>query len=288
MPCKITLPAYAKVNLTLDVRYRRTDGKHELAGVMQSIGLFDEVTLEKAEQISVFCDRPLPEVNTARSAAQVYREETGCGGVKITIKKGLPEQAGLGAASADAAAVLRGMQALYGGVSEERLYEIGLMIGADVPFCLHGGSAFAEGIGEILTPLAPFKNGLHLVIAKGEVGVSTAALFTSLGLPIPKEGELPVTPDFYHPEKEAFLAAWEAGDVFALAKHLGNSLEAPAIALCPEIAEVKKRLMEAGALAASMTGSGAAVIGLFENEDAALRAEGLLCDLPFAKAAKGN
>jgi len=286
MPDTITLPAYAKVNLTLDVCYRRPDGRHELAGVMQRIDLYDEVTVEKAEGVFVTCDRPLPEKNTARSAAEAYLRETGCGGVRIHIKKGLPEQAGMGAASADAAAVLRAMQTLYGGVEEKRLYELGLSVGADVPFCLLGGAAVAEGVGEILTPLPPFLPELNLVIAKGSEGVSTAALFTGLDLPIPEEGETPVVPDLYHPDNQSFLAAWQAGDLAALANCMGNSLEAPAIALCPEIAEVKQRLLKAGALVASMTGSGAAVIGLFATEAEALRAEELLKDLPFAKATK--
>ena len=286
MPCKITLPAYAKVNLTLDVRYRRPDGRHELAGVMQRIGLFDEITVERAEDVFVTCDRPIPKENTARSAAEAYQKETGCGGVRIHIKKGLPEQAGLGAASADAAAVLRAMQTLYGGVAEERLFELGLSVGADVPFCLMGGAAFAEGVGEILTPLPPFLPELNLVIAKGSEGVSTAALFTGLALPIPEEGETPVVPDLYHPDNQSFLAAWQAGDLAALAKCMGNALTAPAVTLCPEIAEVKQRLLRAGALAASMTGSGAAVIGLFATEEDALRAEAALQGLPFAKAAK--
>ncbi|MBR0025606.1 MAG: 4-(cytidine 5'-diphospho)-2-C-methyl-D-erythritol kinase [Clostridia bacterium] len=286
MPCKITLPAYAKVNLTLDVRYRRPDGRHELAGVMQRIDLYDEVTVEKADGVFVTCDRPIPEKNTARSAAEAYIRETGCGGVRIHIKKGLPEQAGMGAASADAAAVLRAMQTLYGGVAEERLFELGLSVGADVPFCLLGGAAFAEGVGEILTPLPPVLPELNLIIAKGSEGVSTAALFTGLDLPIPEEGEAPVVPDLHHPDNEGFLAAWQAGDLAALAKCMGNALTAPAVTLCPEIAEVKQRLLKAGALAASMTGSGAAVIGLFATEEDALRAEAALSDLPFAKAAK--
>lgn len=274
------------MNLTLDVLYRRPDGKHELAGVMQRIDLFDEVTVEKAEGICVACDYPLPEVNTARSAAEAYLKETSCGGVRIAIKKGLPEQAGLGAASADAAAVLRAMQELYGGIAEKRLYELGLSVGADVPFCLLGGTAFAEGVGEILAPLPPFQKGLNLVIAKGREGISTAALFASLNLPLTEPGERPALPPLFHPDNEGFLTAWRRGDMATLAKCMGNALQGPAEALCSEIRSVRERLMAAGAIAASMTGSGAAVIGLFKDEKSALRAEEQLSDLPFAKATR--
>lgn len=286
MPQRISVRAYAKVNLTLDVLYRRPDGKHELAGVMQRVDLFDEATVEKADGVHVECDRELPAQNTAMRAAEAYIRECGCGGVRIALKKGLPEQAGLGAASADAAAVLRAMQTLYGGIPEKRLFELGLSVGADVPFCLLGGAAFAEGVGEILTPLPAFRQGLNLVIAKGSAGVSTAALFERLALPRTEAGERPRSPALFHPDNGAFLNAWRRGDPSGLAKYMGNSLQSPAETLCPEICAVRERLMAAGALAASMTGSGSAVIGLFENEEKALCAEKELRDLPFARAAK--
>ena len=286
MPDQVVINAYAKVNLTLDVCFRRPDGRHELAGVMQRINLFDTVTVMKAEEIRVICDRPLPEKNTAKSAAEAYCREAGCKGAIIHIKKGLPEQAGLGAASADAAAVLRGMRLLYGGVAEQRLYELGLSVGADVPFCLMGGAAKAQGVGEILTPLPAFSPGLNFIIAKGKQGVSTEALFTGLGLAVPQPGEQPRPPALFHPDNDGFLTAWQKGDLHGIAKRMGNALQIPAEAICPEIRTVRARLMDAGAIGASMTGSGSAVIGLFENEESALRAEAELHDLPFVRACK--
>ena len=138
---RIILNAPAKINLTLEVLKKRTDGYHDLRTVMHSIDVCDTVTVELSEAndggIIVECTTPLPPVNTAFTAARLFREKTGCGGVRIQIKKRIPSEAGLGGASADAAAVL---------------YDIAKRVGADVPFCLHGGCALCEGIGEKLTP----------------------------------------------------------------------------------------------------------------------------------------
>ena len=155
---RIILNAPAKINLTLEVLKKRTDGYHDLRTVMHSIDVCDTVTVELSEAndggIIVECTTPLPPVNTAFTAARLFREKTGCGGVRIQIKKRIPSEAGLGGASADAAAVLHGMQQLFGSISRDELYDIAKRVGADVPFCLHGGCALCEGIGEKLTPSA--------------------------------------------------------------------------------------------------------------------------------------
>lgn len=262
------IKAYAKINLTLDVLRRRPDGYHDLRGVMCAVSLYDDVSIEPADEVRFSCDIPLPENNTAVKAARLFMRETGKG-ADIRLEKHIPSEAGLGGASADAAAVLRGMNELYGyPVSEQRLYELGLMVGADVPFCLMGGCAVAEGVGEILTPL-PVPE-LHLVIVKGTGGVSTAALFKSLSLPVE------------HPDTDGAIAAIQAGDISILASLCKNALELPAASILPEISEHKSLLLQSGAISAFMTGSGAAVVGIFKDETAAHSAESALSHLPFA------
>ncbi len=262
------IKAYAKINITLDVLRKRPDGYHDLRGIMCAISIYDRVSIEPAEDIRFSCDIPLPENNTAVKAARLFLEETGKG-AEIRLEKRIPSEAGLGGASADAAAVLRGMNELYGNpLPPNKLYELGLKVGADVPFCLMGGCAVAEGVGEILTPL-PIPN-MHLVIVKGNSGVSTAALFKSLRLPVE------------HPDTDVAIAAIQKGDISALAPLCKNALEPPATALLPEIAEHKKLLMQSGALSAFMTGSGAAVVGIFKDADAARNGAAALEHLPFA------
>ena len=262
------IKAYAKINLTLDVLRKRPNGYHDLRGVMCAVSLYDKVSIEPAEKIRFSCDVPLPESNTAVKAARLFMQQTGKG-ADIRLTKLIPSEAGLGGASADAAAVLRGMNELYGNpIPEKHLYELGLMVGADVPFCLMGGCNLAEGVGERLTPL-PTPH-LDLVIVKGSSGVSTAAMFKSLQLPVE------------HPDTDGAIAAIQKGDIFALAPLCQNALEPPAAALLPEIAEHKSLLMQSGALSAFMTGSGAAVVGIFKDEDAARSGAKALSHLPFA------
>ena len=173
--------AYAKINLTLGVLYKRTDGYHALDSVMQAIDLYDSVTLERANDIVVTSTGMLlPYDNTVRRAAERYRALTGRG-AQIRVIKRIPAEAGLGGGSADAAATLLGLQKLYGEVDEQTLFEIGASVGADVPFCMRGGTQRAEGIGEVLTPIRGMK--LHLIVAKPSEGVSTKKLFSLLKLP---------------------------------------------------------------------------------------------------------
>ncbi len=268
----IELNANAKINLTLEVLSRREDGYHELRMVMHSIGLYDTLRLERAERgvIEVECDFPLPESNTLNRAAALFAQETGCGGVRIRLKKRIPAEAGLGGGSADAAGVLHGMQLLYGKAEENRLYEIGRQVGADVPFCLHGGCALVRGIGERLTALAPAS--LPLLVVKGERGVSTGALFRSLD-PSAMGGETHIA--------QGMMAALENGPA-AVSGALSNALSPAAEGLVPFIAELRERLLDAGALGALMTGSGSAVFGVFESMEKARAAEALFSDCAFA------
>lgn len=270
----VELNAYAKINLTLEVLARRCDGYHDLRMVMHSVGVFDTVRIEKAPRgvINVECDQPLPEFNTAYRAAELFMRETGCGGVRIRLEKNIPAEAGLGGGSADAAGVLHGMQLLYGRIDETRLYEMGKQVGADVPFCLHGGCALAEGIGERLTSLKPVK--LPLLIVKGTEGVSTGALFRSLSLDETGSGELGA--------QRMISALSEGPGVVAI--RLYNALSSAAESFVPSIAQQRERMLEAGALGACMTGSGSAVFGIFESMEKATAAEKLFSDCTFTSA----
>ena len=201
-------------------------------------------------------------------AAALYKQATGCG-AKIRCEKRIPAEAGMGGGSADAAAVLRGLQRLHRMADDRTLREIALAVGADVPFLLRGGTCRCEGVGEILTPF-PLGKRLWFVIAKPKEGVSTRELFSRLPLPRPRVQTL------------SAVAALARGDLFALSQLMQNVLEPAAIALVPEIGVLKQQLLDAGAVAAQMTGSGSAVFGLFETEEAASRALPAVSDAAFS------
>lgn len=269
------LRAFAKLNLTLEITGRRGDGYHLLRMVTQSVGLFDRVALraDRGEshrgEIRVLCtDAAIdPARNTALLAAVAFFRGTGLPnpGLEIRIEKRIPTAAGMAGGSADAAAVLIGLNRMFGGpLSEEKLRALGLGIGADVPFCLRGSTMLVEGVGEILTPLPPIP-ACFFVIAKPEDGMSTAEsyrLFDRLASPAARSDDA------------GMLAALAGGSLAGIAANLHNALETAA----PEapVAEIKRVLLENGALGASMTGSGTAVFGLFDREENARRAFGAL------------
>lgn len=256
--------ARAKLNLTLDIIGRRPDGYHELETIMQAIELGDHLTFMPAsEGIVVQCAHPgVPagEDNLVFKAAALLMEFTGRNwGVRIELKKNIPVAAGLAGGSADAAAALRGLNRLFrAGLAEKDLLFLGERIGADVPFCLLGKTALARGKGEVLTPLAALK-GAGVVLVVPPFGVSTAAayrLYDRLGGgPRPKNREM--------------VAALEKGDLFMVGQLLGNVFEGPVFFLHPELKEVKEALLEAGALGASLSGSGPAVFGLCVDRERA-------------------
>lgn len=264
--------AHAKINLFLNVLGRRPDGYHALCTIMHAIDLCDTVFLEPAKEISVSANVALPERSAARRAAEAYQAAAGTEGARIHIHARIPPEAGLGSSSADAAAVLRGMQALYGALSDAALLVLAARIGADVPFCLTGGCALCEGIGERITPLPAMP--LDLLIVKGTRGISTKALFESLVLPLP-EGDA-----------GAAVAALRAGDKRALAQRVYNALAAPASRFAPETMEFAARLRACGAQAACMTGSGSAVFGIFASHAEAERAKGAFADAAFVQVCR--
>lgn len=272
----LTCRGFAKINLTLDILGRREDGYHLLQMAMQSVSLFDTVRLTRsaAPGVSLVCADPaVPRdgSDTASRAARAFLSAAGLAeGVCVELEKAIPSQAGLGGASADAAAVLHGMNALFDArLSPQTLLRLGLSVGADVPFCLTGGTLLAEGVGERLSPL-PAPPPCWVVLCKPEAGVSTREAFR-----LADEGR-----SGYAPHTPGMRRALEAGRLPEVAAALGNHFEA--LLPLPPVREAKRLLREGGAENACMTGSGSAVFGLFAQEETARRcAEALAPLFPF-------
>ncbi|MBR3631211.1 MAG: 4-(cytidine 5'-diphospho)-2-C-methyl-D-erythritol kinase [Oscillospiraceae bacterium] len=254
---QMTLRTAAKINLSLDVTGRRPDGYHTLESVFQSVDIYDTVTLtaEDGEGISLSCDAPgvpCDAGNLAWKAAEALLRAAGKQAkITITLHKEIPSGAGMGGGSSDAAGVLWGLNELLGcGFTNAQLREIGVKLGADVPFLLLGGTAYAEGVGEVLTPL-PAVPPLRLVIVKGSESVSTPAAYRAI--------DMLESPQ--HPDTAAMLRAIRTGDAPLLKKSCGNLFE-QAID-CGDVTRARQRLLDLGAEYAVMTGSGAAVFGIF-------------------------
>lgn len=257
----VVVGAPCKVNLCLDVAGVRADGYHLLRSVMQTVDLYDYLLISEGEYEGVFieCDREnliCDTTNTAYKAAEYFFSYSGIQkySVKIEIIKNIPMQAGLGGGSSDAAAALVGLNRMYQtGYSLEELCKIGLKVGADVPFCLKGGTVLCEGVGDIFTDLPPLPD-CFILIAKPEQGISTVSSFREYD----KRGSKT------HPEMGAILCAIEDQDLQKMSGRLFNVLED--VSDLPEIQKYKSIMAENGALGSVMTGSGSAVIGIFENK----------------------
>lgn len=257
----LRIKAAAKLNFSLDILGIRPDGYHEMDMVMQTIDLFDDVELSKAGTISVFSDgSPDGPENLAWKAAEAFfRAAKRSGGARIRLTKRIPAQAGMAGGSADAAAVLIGLNALYDAcLSSEALRDAGLSVGADVPYCLIGGTARVRGIGEIVEPMPPFLSG-YLVVAKPAIGISTAEAFRRFDR----------AENLRHPDIAALLSVMEKGQLDALSLFMENVLEQSE--QNETVETLRQELLKNGALAARMTGSGSAVFGLFSEKEAASR-----------------
>ena len=269
----VRLRAFAKVNYALAVLGLRDDGYHEVATVMQSISLADEVELEKTGGgFELVVEPELAEVGPpeANTVYRAWRLICGAAGeelpARVRLTKEIPSGAGLGGASADAAAVLVGLNDLFEvGLGEKELQGIGAHIGADVPFCVSGGTALGEGIGEQLTGL-PSPPDHRMLILKPKRGAETARIYRAYD-----ERE-------FEPGRgvsvEPVVEALGNGDLGALALSLGNDLAPVTRSFVPEVARYEKELMGAGAPGACMSGTGTAVYGLFGAEEAARAAPG--------------
>ena len=264
---KETVLARAKLNLTLDVLGKRPDGYHDLKMVMQSVALADTLTVETGtgEGLEVRTDLsflPNNDKNLAAAAALAFQTITGrdLGGVAIAIEKRIPVCAGMGGGSSDAAAVLRSLERMLGtGQDLAALARIGERVGSDVPYCVLGGTALAEGRGEALTPLSALPH-CHVVICKPAFSISTPELFRAVD-----EVRLRCRPD-----TDGVLAALEAGDLGGVARRMYNVFED---VLPPrqraEVAAIRSVLVQHGALGANMSGTGPTVFGLFDDADRA-------------------
>jgi 4-diphosphocytidyl-2-C-methyl-D-erythritol kinase len=274
---EVRLRAFAKVNYALDVLGLRADGYHEVSTVMQSISLADEVELRRAARGFRLSFEPQeaeigpPEQNTVYLAWRLLQRLTGVElPVEVTLHKRIPSGAGLGGGSADAAAVLVGLNEIFGlGLRVDELRETGGGIGADVPFCISGGTALGEGVGEILTPL-PAPQAHRLVVAKPLRSADTASIYRAYD-----SAETEITCSV-----EPVVSALRSGSVPALASAVGNDLAPVTRRLVAEVAELERTLEASGALGASMSGSGTAVYGIFDDEETTWSAKDAL-DAPF-------
>lgn len=265
---RIELKALGKINLGLDVLGRRENGYHDVRMVMQTLYLYDNVTLIKKEEPGIEIESnlyflPKDSGNIAWKAANLLMEEFNIpGGIKIILNKYIPVAAGMAGGSSNAAAVLYGMNKMYKlGLSQQELMDRGVKLGADVPYCIMRGTVLAEGIGEILSPLPPMPK-CQILIAKPPVSVSTKAIYEAIDS---KEIE-------DHPDIDGIIEGLKKQDLNKIASSMGNVLEKVTIDMHPEIAQIKECMLENGALGAMMSGSGPTVFGIFRSRRAAQEA----------------
>ncbi len=274
----ISLNAHAKINLSLDVLSRREDGYHNLQMIMQTIQLHDTVNVSEIQTgIEIQCQAPYVPNNSSNIAYKAAELLLGSykinKGVRIVIDKKIPVAAGLAGGSSDAAAVLKGINTLFNlGIELSELMKIGKTIGADVPYCLLGGTALAEGIGEKLTPIKPLEN-IPLVLVKPKIGVSTAWVYKNLNLDNINN----------RPDTKELITAIEEGNIRFVAENMSNVLESVTAPRYSIIDKIKKDLTDKGAIGSMMSGSGPTVFGIFENSTTAQAAKKALniknCDV---------
>ncbi|MDF2569286.1 MAG: ispE [Sporomusa sp.] len=256
----LTIKAYAKINLALDVLYKRPDSYHEVVMIMQAISLCDTVTLT-SQPAGIDLSVNIPALaadtsNLAYRAAALLREYTQTDqGVRICLEKHIPLAAGLAGGSADAAAVLKGLNQLWElNLSLDKLSMLAAKLGSDVPFCLYNGTMLATGRGEILEALPPLPH-CYVVLAKPAIEVSTAWVY----------GKFNASKDRHHPDIAAMRESLVNSSLPGVARHLANVLESVTIPAHPEILKIKEYMLEYGAMAALMSGSGPTVFGLAEG-----------------------
>lgn len=258
------IKSYAKINLTLDITGKRSDGYHDIRTIMQTVNLFDLIIADKRKSgISIKTNLsylPTDEKNLMYKATALFFSSIK-GGISIILHKNIPVAAGLAGGSGNAAAVLCALNALYDfPFSNEELADMSVSIGADVPYCLMGGTALAEGIGEKLTPL-PDCPKLTLLLVKPSINISTPDIYR----------EFDNSDKVIHPNTEAMLSAIEDGDILKIAENLSNTFESITEKKYPVISGIKEKMLKNGALAATMSGSGPTVFGLFDNIQKAKR-----------------
>ncbi|MBP3475979.1 MAG: 4-(cytidine 5'-diphospho)-2-C-methyl-D-erythritol kinase [Lachnospiraceae bacterium] len=263
-----TEKAYAKINIGLDVLRRREDGYHEVRMIMQTVDICDDLIFERTVQpgISIQIDHedlPADQNNLIYKAADLLMKEKGIAeGVKITLTKRIPIAAGMAGGSSDAAATMRGLNRLFAmGYTTEELQKLGVKLGADIPYCIAGGTMLSEGIGEILSPL-PAPPECYLVVAKPDINVSTKFVYENLHADS-------IT---CHPDIDGMMEAIKAGDLQGVTDRLGNVLETVTVKEYPVIEQIKELMRQEGAMNALMSGSGPTVFGIYTEQDQARQA----------------
>ena len=265
---KVVSKSFAKINLSLDVLGRLENGYHEVQMVMQTVSVFDLVTVTRInhgiELSTNLPYLPIDHNNIAYKAAEEFFKYTGIKeGVSIDISKRIPVGAGLAGGSSNASAVLKAMNKLFNaGLSLKELCSIGVNIGADVPYCILGGTRLAEGIGEKLSPL-PKMPRCSIVLVKPSFSISTKAVYEKIDS----------CNDYRHPETANLIKGLKNADLSEITSAMGNVLEEVSIAEHPIIGQVKEELRSLGAIAAQMSGSGPTVFGIFKTYDEARRAK---------------
>ncbi len=264
----ITVNAYAKINLGLDVLRRREDGYHDVCMIMQSLELHDVITINRTAEQGIAMTTnlsflPSNQDNLVYKAASLFMETYGLStGLSIHLEKQIPVAAGLAGGSSDAAATLLGLNQLFHkNVSKEELMKLGVQIGADVPYCIRLGTALSEGIGEILTPLPPIPS-CSILLVKPDISVSTKYVYENLKL----------NEKIVHPDISAMRMALADADLHSLAKSMDNILQTVTIKEYPIISEIKDKMKELGALNSLMSGSGPTVFGIYQNRELAKKA----------------
>lgn len=273
---EMRMKALAKINLGLDVLRRREDGYHEVRMIMQTLRMYDKITIKKTKEPGIRLKSNLfyvPEDagNLAYRAAKLLMDEFQVEeGVFIDLQKFIPVAAGMAGGSSDAAAVLYGINRMFQlNLSKKQLMERGVQIGADVPYCILRGTVLAEGIGEKLTPLPPMPS-CRVLVAKPPISVSTKFVYENLKL-----DELEK-----HPRIDRLLEGIKEGNLYKIAFYMGNVLETVTIPNYPVIARIREEMLQLGALNAMMSGSGPTVFGLFDDNELAMQA--------YTKMREGN
>lgn len=264
----IVVRAYAKINLGLDVLRKREDGYHDVRMIMQTVNLFDTITIKKTKGTGIeimtnLSYLPVDQRNLVYQSVVLFREVLQLkDGLQIILQKRIPVAAGLAGGSADAAATLTGLNDMYrAGLSDSKLRELGIKLGADVPYCIMKGTVLSEGIGELLTPLKPMP-ACDILLVKPDISVSTKYVYEHLDL----------CPSILHPDIHRMLMAIEEGSLLNLATCMDNILQIVTANEYPVIEEIKNKMKELGAMTSLMSGSGPTVFGIFDHPDLANKA----------------
>ena len=273
--------AFAKINLCLDVLRRKEDGYHEVEMVMTNVDIADVLEIKELEEKKILLksdnkDLAMDETNLIYKAIVLLQKEAGKDfGIELSLEKNIPMEAGMAGGSADAAATLKAVNELFKlNISKERLMELGASLGADIPFCIMGGTALASGIGEKLKSLKPLPK-MKILIAKPGTGLSTKKVYESLDIEnLNKSG-------FKHRDVKEMVSVIESDKdektkIKEIADSLDNILELPSIKLLPFIEDIKKTMMDNNCLGCLMSGSGTAVFGIFDNDEDMLRTKKIL------------